>query len=172
MNLGTGGLVIAYILMTALLLGLLFNARGRWWTKAAAIVIASVFYVVPYVSWPALLGWPTVAELPPQFNLVGMYVQPPDQLTGAEGVIYLWATERFEGGGHGVPRAYRFGFSVKRHEQMIQAGEKMQKGIPQAGKVAEEEKAPAGRFNLGRRFGQKSTNLEFYDAPAPQLPDK
>ena len=48
----------------------------------------------------------------------------------------------------------------------------MQKGVPQAGKVVEEEKAPAGRFNLARRLGQKSTNLEFYDAPAPQLPDK
>lgn len=172
MTTGTGGLVVAYVLVTALLLGLLFNARAPWWLKAATIVIASIFYVVPYLSWPTLLGWPTVAELPPQFNLLGMYVQPPDKLTGSEGVIYLWATARTEGGGPGVPRAYRFGYSVKRHEQMVQAGEKMRKGVAQAGKVVEEEKAPAGRFNLARRLGQKSTDLEFYDAPAPQLPDK
>lgn len=163
---------MAYVLLTAVLLGLLFNARGPWWTKAAAIIVGSIFYIVPYASWPTLLGWPTIAELPPNFNLLGMYVQPPDQLTGSNGVIYLWASERKENGAHGTPRAYQFGYSVKRREQMIQAGEKAKRGIPQAGKLVEDEDAPAGRVNFGRRLGQKSTRIEFYDAPAPQLPDK
>jgi hypothetical protein len=172
MTLGTGGLVFGYVLVTVLLLALLFNARGPWWSKAVAIAIAAIFYVVPYVSWPKLQGWPTVEELPPQFNLVGMYVQTPDQLTGSEGAIYLWATEMTEGGGPGVPRAYKFGFSVAMHKNVTRAGEKLGKNIPQMGKVVKEEKAPVGRFQFASRLGQKSAKLEFYDAPAPSLPDK
>ncbi|OGT79146.1 MAG: hypothetical protein A3H91_09510 [Gammaproteobacteria bacterium RIFCSPLOWO2_02_FULL_61_13] len=172
MTLGTGGLVVAYVLVTALLLALLFNARGPWWSKAAVIAAASIFYVLPYVSWPALLGWPTVAELPPQFNLVGMYVQPPDSLTGSEGVIYLWATEVTKAGAHGVPRAYKFGYSVAMHENVTRAGDKLSKNIPQMGKVVKEKKGKVGRFQFASRLGQKSAKLEFYDAPAPSLPDK
>ncbi len=172
MTLGTGGLIVAYVLVAALLLALLFNARGPWWSKAGVIVLGSIFYVVPYVSWPALLGWPTVAELPPQFDLVGMFVQPPDQLTGSEGVIYLWATERTQTGTHGVPRAYKFGYSVALHQNVVRAGDKMSKNIPQMGKVVKQEKAPTGRFQFANRLGQKSAKLEFYDAPAPSLPDK
>jgi hypothetical protein len=172
MTLGTGGLVVGYVLVTALLLALLFNARGPWWGKAGAIVLASIFYIVPYVSWPQLLGWPTVDDLPPQFDLVGIYVQPPDQLTGAEGAIYMWVTERTAAGEHGVPRAYRFGYSVALHRNLVQAGDKLAKNIPQMGKVVKQDKAPVGRFQFASRLGQKSSKVEFYDAPAPSVPDK
>jgi hypothetical protein len=169
---GINTLSVAYVLLTALLLVLLFDARWGWRRKAALIVIASLFYFVPYLSWPRLLGWPTVDDLPDRFNVLAMYVQPPSNVTGSKGVIYLWVAERLEGGGEGVPRAFKFGYSVKRHDQMIQVGEKMEKGIAQAGRKKEDVQGPPGRFNLLRRFGQKSADLEFYDAPAPQLPDK
>lgn len=172
MTLGTGGLVIAYVLVAALLLLLLLNARRPWWLKAAAIVIASVFYVITYASWPALLGWPTAADLPPEFNLAALYVQQPDKITGSEGAIYLWATERSEAGGRGVPRAYRFPYSVELHTKVAQAGDKLRKNIAQAGKIEKEEKAPVGRSDFARRLGQKSAQIEFYDLPAPPLPEK
>ncbi len=172
MTLGTGGLDVAYVLVTAVLLALLFNARGPWWSKAAAIAVAAIFYIVPYVSWPALLGWPTVDELPPQFNLVGMYVQLPDRLIGSEGAIYLWATEMTKAGAYGVPRAYKFGYSAALHQNVVQAGEKLGKNIPQMGKVVKQKEAPVGRFQFATRLGQKSAKVEFYDAPAPTMPDK
>lgn len=171
---GTGTLIMLYVLLTAVLLVLLLTARWRWQIKAAVIVIASCFYVVPYLSWPQLMGWPTVDEMPDEFNVLGMYVQPPNRITGNDGVIYLWAAERFEAGRLGVPRAYKFGYAVKYREQMLTMGEKLKKGVSQAGKKSK-KKDPGGKpgkFNLFGRLGQKSADLEFYDAPAPQLPDK
>jgi 4-amino-4-deoxy-L-arabinose transferase-like glycosyltransferase len=173
MTLGTAGLVLVYVALVAGLLVLLYDARWRWWKKALLIAVATAFYLVPYVSWPRLQGWPTVDELPERFDVLGMYVQPPNRITGSEGAIFLWAAERRDGGGTGTPRAYRFGYSVKRHDQALAVGEKLRKGIAQAGrKKSGERQGPPGRFDFLGRFGQKSTELEFFDAPAPQLPDK
>lgn len=174
MNLGTGSLIVLYVALAALLLVLLLTTRWRWQFKAAVIVVASVFYVVPYLSWPQLLGWPTVGEMPDEFNVLGLYVQPPNKVTGNEGVIYLWAAERFDAGRQGVPRAYKFGYAVRYRAQLIEMGEKLKNGVAQAGKKSKkmEKSGRPGRFNVFGRLGQKSADLEFYDAPAPLLPDK
>lgn len=174
MILGTGGLITLYVALVATLLVLLFATRWRWQWKAVLIVVASLFYLVPYVSWPQLQGWPTIDDVPAEFNVVGMYVQPPNQYTGSEGVIYLWLAERLAGGAQGEPRAFKFGYGVKARDRMFAMHEKLKKGTAQAGRKSKEPPPSGrpGRLDVFGRLGQKSTDLEFYDAPAPQLPDK
>lgn len=174
MNLGTGGLIALYVVLAAALLALLFAARWRWQVKAGVIVVVSLFYLVPYLSWPLLLGWPTVDDVPDEFNVVGMYVQQPNRYTGSDGVIYLWLAERLPGGRLGEPRAYKFGYGVKARDRMFAMYEKLKLGTAQAGKKTKEPPPSGrpGRLDAFGRLGQKSTDLEFYDAPAPQLPDK
>lgn len=171
-TLSIGGLTTAYVLVGALLLCLLLRVKWSWRAKAAAIVVMSAFYVVTYVAWPAILGWPTQQDLPAQFNLVAAYVQQPDAITGTKGSIYLWATDLADRSGQGVPRAYTVPYSLELHDKVMEAGDKLRKNTPQLGKTEPEEGEPTKQPRSGRQLGQKSAKLNFYDTPAPVVPEK
>ena len=171
--LGQSGLIAAYVLLALLLLILNLYTRWPWKTKAALIVLVSAFYFVSYYSFPPLLGWPTAAELPKRFNLVAIYVQEPDKTSGDEGEIFLWATDLNKGPRVSEPRAYRVPFTGELHARVVEAGNKMRKGLPQLGEVKEEEDLGAGgRPTDESQGGQKSIAIEFFDLPDPLFPEK
>jgi hypothetical protein len=58
-------LVAAYVLVAVLLLSVNLYSRWSWQVKAATVIVVSLFYVNTYFSFPALLGWPISASLPP-----------------------------------------------------------------------------------------------------------
>lgn len=170
--LGTTGLIAAYVLLALLLLCLNLYTRWSWPIKAAMIVVVSAFYLVTYFSLPPLLGWPTEAELPRRFNLVAIYVVEPDKSTGSKGEIFLWATDMAEGPRGAEPRAYRVPFTNELHSRVVEAGNKMRKGLPQLGEVSEEKTGPSARPTDQSQGGQKSIAIEFFDLPDPLFPEK
>ena len=170
--LGKSGLVAAYVIVALLLVSLNLYTRWSWRVKASLIVVVSAFYLVTYYSLPPLLGWPADAELPQRFNLVAIYVQEPDKSTGAEGEIFLWATDMAQGPRGAEPRAYRVPFSGELHAKVVEAGNKMRKGLPQLGEVSEEQVGPRARPTDAFRGGQNSVAIEFFDLPDPLFPEK
>lgn len=170
--LGTSGLIAAYVLVALLLLIVALYTRWSWRIKALMIVVVSAFYLVSYYSLPPLLGWPTDAALPKRFNLVAIFVQEPDKTSGAPGEIFLWATDLAAGPIRGEPRAYRVPFTEGLHARVVEAGNKMRKGLPQIGEVTEEKKGPSGRPTDQSQGGMKSVAIEFFDLPDPLFPEK
>ncbi len=170
--LGTSGLVAAYVVVALLLLLLNLYTPWSWRVKATLIAVVSLFYAVSYFSLPPLLGWPTDAELPKRFNLAAIYVQEPDKSSGREGEIFLWATDMAEGPRGAEPRAYRVPFSGELHARVVEAGNKMRKGLPQLGEVREEQVGPHAKPTDETQGGQKSVAIEFFDLPDPLFPEK
>ncbi|MGR8921369.1 MAG: hypothetical protein ACU85V_17265 [Gammaproteobacteria bacterium] len=170
--LGTSGLVAAYVVVALLLVCLNLFTPWSWRVKGALVVLVSAFFVVTYFSYPPLLGWPTDATMPKRFNLVAIYVQEPDKSTGREGEIFLWATDMAAGPRGAEPRAYRVPFSTELHERVVEAGNKMRKGLPQLGEVSEQKVGPDMRPTDQDQGGQKSIAIEFFDLPDPLFPEK
>jgi hypothetical protein len=167
---GIGGLVTGYVLVTALLLVMLLRTRWPWRLKSAAVVLATLFCIVAYESWPSILGWPSGGDLPQKFNLVAVHVQPPEPITGTEGAIYLWITEF--GRRSAEPRAFRLPWEPLLREKALRAKERLGKNVPQVGEKKEDEGEPGARAVGTDQLGQESAKLTFYDLPAPSLPDK
>ena len=57
-------LVAAYGIVTMLLLSLNLTSLWRWWVKAGAIIVTTVFFGVTYLAINGLMGWPTTQKLP------------------------------------------------------------------------------------------------------------
>ena len=121
--LGKSGLVAAYVIVALLLISLNLYTRWSWRVKALLIGIVSALYLVTYYSLPPLLGWPADEELPQRFNLVAVYVTEPDKSTGAEGEIFLWATDMAQGPRGAEPRAYRVPFSGRATRKSRRGGQ-------------------------------------------------
>lgn len=170
--LSKAGLVSAYVLIAILLLSAIIYTKWPWRLKALTIVLVSAFYVITYFSFPPLFGWPTDAEMPKRFNLVAIYVQEPNKSTGEEGEIFLWATNLENGPTRQEPRAYRLPFTGELHAKVVEAGNKMRKGLPQLGEIVEENLGPHGKPTDEDRGGQKSVDIDFFDLPDPLFPEK
>lgn len=171
-TLGITGLIAAYVLVALLLLSINLYSNWSWKVKAASIVVTTFFYVVTYLSFPPLLGWPT-RELPPErFRLVGADIVQPDKLTGAEGMVYLWLKDLDDLSGRTQPRAYKLAYSADLHEMVLKATSKLKKGMPQLGEFKEPLDPNAREIELPGRLGQKSVEIDFYDLPDPLIPDK
>ena len=72
----------AYVVMGVLLLSVGLTAPIRWWVKAAAIVVTSLFFVEAFFSTKGLLGWPGGGRLPARFQLLWTRVVEPDRVWG------------------------------------------------------------------------------------------
>lgn len=136
------------------------------------IIVTSFFYIVCYLSFPPLLGWPTSQDLPRQFRVLAAEVQQPDKITGAEGKIYLWLMEIKNMSSASKPRAYALPYNEALHDKIINVNAKLDKNIAQLG---ESKKPDDDARELGddeTRQGVISADLEFYDMPDPLFPDK
>lgn len=170
--LGITGLIAAYILTALLLLSINLYSNWSWRVKAGSIVVTTFFFVVTYLSFPPLLGWPT-GELPPErFRLIAGDVVQPDKLTGAKGMVYLWLKDMDDLSGRSQPRAYKLPYSTELHEAVITAKSKLEKGMPQLGEFKEPPDADIREVDTLSRGGQKSAEIDFFDLPDPLIPDK
>lgn len=171
MTLGIAGLITAYVLIAVLLLSLNLYSNWSWKVKAGAIVITTAFFVISYLSFPPLLGWPTTQGPPERFKLVAVQVEQPDKVTGDEGAIYLWVTQIEDLTAYGQPRAYKLPYSDLLHEAVIKASAKLKKDIPQLGELT--EGSMRTDIQDTSRAGVETVNpIEFYDLPDPLFPEK
>ena len=170
--LGTTGLVTAYVVVALLLLFSCLYTTWSWVTKSFLIVLVSVFYLTTYFSFPPLMGWPTDSPLPERFNVIALHVQEPDKKNGSEGTVFLWVTDLETDPKISIPRAYKLPFTESLHAKIVQASNKLKKGLPQLGEMIEEEVGPSAVPENSREGGQKSIAIEFFDLPDPLFPEK
>ncbi len=171
-TLSISGLIAAYILIAILLLSLNLYSKWSWQVKAGAIIITTLFYVISFVSFSPLLGWPTKDLPPSNFRLIAAHVQQPDKITGDEGAIYLWLTHIDDLSTNTPPRAYEFPYSNALYEKIVLANTKLKKGVPLLGEIEEEDERGKIQVEDGNRLGQESINIQFYDLPDLLIPDK
>jgi hypothetical protein len=156
------GLVASYAALAVLLLSLNLRSAWHWTIKAVAIALTAGFFVVAFVAIEELLGWPTEARPPAQFQLHAALVLEPNRGAGSAGAIYLWLSPRnAEGSVTGPPRAHALPYSRALHEQTARAQARLQDGRPVEGTA---ESAPP--------LGQDSLQVRLFDAPSPVLPPK
>ncbi len=171
-TLSISGLIAAYILIAVLLLSLNLYSKWSWQVKAGSILITTVFYVVSYVSFAPLLGWPTEQTPPNNFRLISAHVQQPDKISGDDSAIYLWLTHIEDLSKISPPRAYRFPYSNELYEKIVIANAKLNKNIALLGEISEPEERGKLQVEDASRLGQISVNMQFYDLPDPLIPDK
>jgi len=171
-TLSISGLVAAYILIAVLLLSLNLYSRWSWQVKAGAIVLTTAFYIVTFISFSPLLGWPTEQSPPGNFRLIAAHVQQPNKITGDSGAIYLWLSQVENLRKNSPPRAYKLPYSDKLYEKIVVANAKLAKGVPLLGETEEFDKSNMVQVEDASRMGQESINIQFYDLPDPLIPDK
>jgi len=171
-TLGLTGLISAYVLVALLLLSINLYSNWSWRIKAGTIIVTSFFYIVTYVSYPELLGWPTRETLPERFRLLAIHVEQPNKLTRDEGAIYLWLTDADDVQLAATPRAYRFPYSEPMHEIVMSAGAKLKNGEAQIGEFKEPEDGDIVLLRNKSPTTQISSYLKFYDMPDPMFPEK
>lgn len=170
-TLGISGLVAAYVLLAILLLSINLYSNWSWKIKATSIIITSIFYIITYMSFPPLLGWPS-GDIPPErFRLIAAHVKQPNKITGEEGSIYLWLTEFDDLTTDVPPRAYSVPYTDQLHERVIHANANLKKGISQLGEFDDDLQTNINPAD-GKRLGQISVKIQFYDLPDPLFPDK
>jgi hypothetical protein len=177
MILSSGGLNTIYTVLAALLLGLNLFSRWPWRTKMLAIVIVSISYIVMYVSFPPLLGWPSKDVMPKRFSIVGVYMREPDKMSGEEGNVFFWVVDRDpHAARQNVPRGYIVPFTPELHARAKQVGAKLKKNIPQTGELDEADLGTHGTPKEQKEGGQKSIKPKFdyiFSDSAPEgLPPK
>jgi hypothetical protein len=185
-------LVAAYVAVALLLLSLNMTSLWRWWIKAAAIIITTVFFGVTYSAISGLMGWPTTQKPPGRFNLISSRITEPDRRTHTPGHIFLWADELdINNIPSGVPRSYQIPYSQALARKVSDAQEKRDRGIDVMGRLAELDSQPrderesdnrqgAARQDNGQQgpatdtvpFREEGGDLSFEDLPPVLLPAK
>jgi hypothetical protein len=191
-NWSVAGLVVSYAALAILLLSLNIVSLWRWWIKAAAIVIVTVFFGLSYRSIDGLMGWPTTTRLPPRFSLLSSHVAEPNQRLSDPGHIYLWAAEIDANNVPStLPRSYQLAYSKALARKISVAQEKLDHGGEVMGVLstddAPEGKEPRSNIKMGRMqqnnnqqspstdtvpFQEDGSNISFDDLPPVVLPDK
>lgn len=172
MTIGIIGITASFILLALLLLSLNLYSKWAWPIKAGMIIVTSFFYIVCYLSFPPLLGWPTTQELPRQFRVLAAEVKQPDKITGEEGRIYLWLAEIKNMSSASEPRAYALAYNEALHDKIINVNAKLDKNIAQLGESKKPDEDAKEVGDDETRVGVISADLEFYDMPDPLFPDK
>ena len=141
----------AYVVLGVLLLAFGLTAPFRWWVKAAAIVVTSLFFVEAFFSTKSLLGWPGTGRLPPRFQLLWTRVVEPDPRAHDAGSIFLWVEEVDANNvPTGTPRSYRLPYTKPMADRSLKARDEIMSGNPQEG-TAEDMATPRhlpGRWRM------------------------
>lgn len=163
-TLDTTGLIVAYVIIAALLLGLNLHSSWNWLIKSAINIIVVGFLWITYQSWPGILGWPTERDLPQQFYLHAINIDEPTR-------IYLWGADIDSGLGRTVPRSYSLPYSAKLHDSVDKASRKLRKGLPVIGQVVNTV-SPSNELSTLEQVQTKDMDVVFIDAPQGLIPDK
>jgi hypothetical protein len=142
----------AYVVTSVLLLWAGLTSPLRWWVKAAAITLTSLFFVEAFFSTKGLLGWPGGGRLPGRFQLLWTRVVEPDPKIRDAGSIFLWVEEVDENNVPvGTPRSYRVGYSKPLEDKVLKARDEIMSGNPQEGTaedLEENQSPPSTMANL------------------------
>jgi hypothetical protein len=190
------GISAAYVVMSVLLLSVGLTSPIRWWVKAAAIAVSSVFFVEVFFASKSLMGWPGTDRLPARFQLLWTRVVEPDPKLRDPGAIFFWVEEVDDNDVPvGVPRSYRLPYSKPLAEKSLKARDEIMSGNPQegtAGDVAENatedrisgtmpsdldktNASQTGTANLDLsqlHILEQTQRVEFLPMPGPKLPPK
>ncbi|HTT07766.1 MAG TPA: hypothetical protein VMH34_03130 [Gammaproteobacteria bacterium] len=174
MILSSGELNTMYTVLAALLLALNLFSRWPWRTKMLATVVVSLSYIVMYMSFPPLLGWPSKDAMPRRFSILGVYMREPDQMSGEEGNVFFWVVDRDpQTAQPNVPRGYIVPYTPELHARVKQVGAKLKKNIPQVGEVQEADLGTHNVTKEQKEGGQKSVKPKFdyiFSDSAPEGP--
>lgn len=192
MNWSVAGLVLTYAALALLLLSLNIVSLWRWWIKAGAIIVVTIFFGMSYRTIDGLMGWPTTDRLPHRFSLLSTRVAEPNQRLSDPGHIYLWAAEiDVNNVPSSTPRSYQLAYSKALARKISMAQEKLDHGGEVMGVLstddAPEGKEPRSNIKMGRMqrnndqqspavdtvpFEEDGDNISFDDLPPVVLPDK
>jgi hypothetical protein len=184
----------AYVVMGVLLLSVGLTSPIRWWVKAAAITVTSLFFIEVFFATKGLLGWPGTGRLPARFQLLWTRVVEPDPKSHDTGSIFLWVEAVDENNvPTGTPRSYRLPYSKPLAEKSLKARDEIMSGNPQEGTaedLAESETPPGPMANVPENLTttqapiannidlsllqalQQAQNVEFKPMSGPLLPPK
>jgi hypothetical protein len=184
----------AYVVMSVLLLWVGLTSPLRWWVKAAAITVSSVFFVEVFFATQSLRGWPGTGRLPARFQLLWTRVVEPDPKIRDAGSIFLWVEQVDENNvPTGTPRSYRLPYTKPLADKALKAKDEIMSGNPQEGTAEDlaENETPTGNMpNLPENVNatqpgsasnidlsqlqllQQAQVVEFKAMPVPLLPPK
>jgi hypothetical protein len=185
----------AYVVMSVLLLAAGLASPIRWWVKAAAIVVTSLFFVEAFFATKSLLGWPGSGRLPGKFQLLWTRVVEPDPKMHDAGSIFLWVEEVDENNVPvGTPRSFRLPYTKPMADKSLKARDEIMSGNPQEGTaedLEDNQSPPANMANLPENSNQSQVpnannvdlskvgaapehmqNVVFNPLPHPLLPPK
>ncbi|HVJ43723.1 MAG TPA: hypothetical protein VM639_19630 [Dongiaceae bacterium] len=129
-------LSVAYVLLSALLLVVMARLPLPRLAKIAAILAASIFYVVVFFATQGLLGWSAPVALPPHFQVLWTRVIEPNPARQEPGAVHLWLEELDDANlPSGVPRAYLLPYSPDLARQVSAAQQQIEQGHPQGGRA-------------------------------------
>jgi hypothetical protein len=184
---------VAYVVMGVLLLSASLASPIRWWVKAAAITVTSLFFIEAFFATKGLLGWPGGGRLPSRFQLLWTRVVEPDPKIRDPGSIFFWVEEVDENNvPSGMPRSYRLPYSKPLAERSLKARDEIMSGNPQEGTADDlaENETPSGNLpNLPENANsaqpgvanidlsqllllQQAQRVEFSPMPVPLMPPK
>ena len=144
MTLAILGLTAGFIFVVVLLLALNLHSSLHWTTKAGAILVALLFYLLTLESLPGFYGWPTQQALPKKFHLLSMEIREPVN-EADKGAIFMWVIPM--DGDNNQPRAYQLPYDGELHSRLNDARERMEFGHTLAGEI------PAENSNDGNKHG-------------------
>jgi hypothetical protein len=185
----------AYVVVSLLLLCTGLSSPIRWWLKATAIVVTSLFFVEAFFATKSLLGWPGSGRLPGKFQLLWTRVVEPDPKMHDAGSIFLWVEEVDENNVPvGTPRSYRLPYTKPMADKSLKARDEIMSGNPQEGTaedLEDNQSPPANMANLPENSNQSQVpnannvdlskvvaapehmqNVVFNPLPHPLLPPK
>ena len=186
-------LVLAYVLLSTLLLVVMIFLPIRRWLKIGAILAATAFYVVVFFATQHLLGWSAPVAVPDRFQVLWTRVIEPNPSQNNPGAIHLWVEELDDANlPSGEPRAFRLPYTVDLARKVSAAQEEIDEGRPQGGRAqfwgegsgdrmgsapVNAAAPPGGDPSGGGMFdpaflGAQSKSVDMAPLPKPKLPSK
>lgn len=190
-------LVLAYVLLSVLLLVVIAQLRLPRLVKIGAIVLASGFYIVVFYANQGLLGWSAPVAVPARFQVLWTRVVEPNPSRQQPGAVHLWLEELDDANlPSGVPRSYVLPYSPRLAGRVSAAQAEIEKGHPQGGRAQffgspsdaalpdglsvdtsmraapPGGDAPSGGLLDPAFLGGQSKSVELVPLPRPELPPK
>ena len=174
-------LILAYLVVTTLLLCFYFYSEFSRLTKNLTVLLVTLSYFYTWFSVEGLLGWPSQEEMPSQFRVLWIDVNEPDKGDSEDGDIFFWVKELNKvDQPYGKPRAYSIKWSEENAKKAEEAITKMEDGEILNGNISrniltgDQEKSDGA---VNEKEGTSSTDegeptFQFKEVSPPVLPTK
>ena len=162
-----------YAALALLLISLNLKSAWRWQIKVLATGLALPTSLGAFLSTQALLGWPSEAALPRDFQLHAALIEEPTARDAESGAIYLWITPWTSIETETAPplepnrrpRAFDLPYSRDLHQKVDSMRERLARGELVTGRHA-----PVSGWE--RRFGKQGGEIDLEAPPPPPLPEQ